>query len=486
MSISHHYEVVIIGGTLSATVAAALLARRRFRGLLVDQGELAGAAGLLDFVPDDHGSDVITHVHEELGLTDRLSRHTNPISPSIQIIDPDERFDLGHERSPFLDEVGRARGEKAADDLRQALSLLDALEETTGNFLLDAPPLPATGIFDRRAASAAAKKHHDALETVDGHELLTGADRSMRQLVHALLPFVTHLDARSADDIPVSRLARPLLRFLRGLRVLDDAASIRAAMVGVAEDAGFEIIRGVVEHIEPRGKQLDVTIAEERREFSTDVVIDASADLSGLETLPLKPRQKRLASTLEVSRAKGHLHALRLEVDRVVRPAPLAPQALLLNGRRQTRDSDSAEPEDRPILLTTANADDPDRVVLVARHPVSEIESHGDGVDSLDVVIRARLRRLIPFLEDGNPSSSRTPVATHPLYDPELDPIAGISGVPTVTPIKSLLIAGPAVLPGLGVEGQYLAALQATEQLDKQLRKVKRPRLLRQRLATQQ
>jgi len=42
------------------------------------------------------------------------------------------------------------------------------------------------------------------------------------------------------------------------------------------------------------------------------------------------------------------------------------------------------------------------------------------------------------------------------------------------------------VLPGLGVEGQYLAALQATEQLDKQLRKVKRPRLLRQRLATQQ
>ena len=87
--------------------------------------------------------------------------------------------------------------------------------------------------------------------------------------------------------------------------------------------------------------------------------------------------------------------------------------------------------------------------------------------------MRARVERLVPFLAEGNPvirvlsgrgaTRDQRSVLPHPLYDPELDPEPGLTGVGMRTPHKNLFLAGPAVLPGLGVEGEYWTALQAAD-----------------------
>jgi hypothetical protein len=90
----------------------------------------------------------------------------------------------------------------------------------------------------------------------------------------------------------------------------------------------------------------------------------------------------------------------------------------------------------------------------------------------------ARVERAIPFLKEGSPKihalSPRGGHSLHPLFDPELDPIAHVSGVPARTSLKNVFIAGPSVLPGLGAEGQYLVTLDLADEIEGALRKSKR------------
>jgi hypothetical protein len=49
----------------------------------------------------------------------------------------------------------------------------------------------------------------------------------------------------------------------------------------------------------------------------------------------------------------------------------------------------------------------------------------------------------------------------HPLYEADLDEALGVSGLQVKGPWKNLFFAGREVLPGLGVEGEFYAGIQA-------------------------
>lgn len=490
-----HYDVVVLGGTLSATVAAALLSERRFHGLLIDQGELAttGGAMLPDMVFLDGHSAVMQFVHEELRVSERLSRQTSQAQPTLQIVFPDERLDLPSDRTQVLLELERTLGTQDAGAARTLLQRIDELEVETSRFLGDSAVLPPAGFFARRSAASTARRHATVSDTLDSQALFDSASPALKALMLASLPFVTHLDARSEADVHVLGFVRPLARLLRGLYEVKDGRSVRSVFEDHAKRGGFEVSRDAISRVDVQGKLLEINVAEKREPITTSVLIDASSDLSGLDTFPIKRRQK-LAATLEAARPKGYLHALVLEVDRDVVPPSMAENVILLNGRLQIRDENSTEPEDRPILLLRRPTADPKRVRLLAMHPLSSTESHADAAGHLDEVIRARVTRLIPFLKDGNPKldspsshglkRGTVPFLEHPLFDLELDPTLGIGGVPTTTPLKNVLVAGPAVLPGLGAEGQYLAALQAADEVERIVRGTKIPKTLGKRLLT--
>jgi hypothetical protein len=109
-------------------------------------------------------------------------------------------------------------------------------------------------------------------------------------------------------------------------------------------------------------------------------------------------------------------------------------------------------------------------------------------MDQLDLIMRRRIERVIPFFAEGSPvftplsTSAATrenrPFLAHPHFVPDLDPLAAMTGVSMRTSLKNVFVAGPAVMPGLGIEGEYLSALQAADACEALGTGVKRPRTL--------
>lgn len=492
---TRHYDAVVIGGRLSASITAALLGKRGLRGLLIDQGELASIDGKLlpDLVVAEQGSLAMELVHSELGVREDLKVRSQIVSPTIQAIFPDERIDLYAASDAFLEELRRAFG-READAFGTLLERVRDAEARAGDYLATVGELPATGFFGRRAASTIVRRFPELGQDVDASGLLSGLSAELKEVVLAPLPFVTHMDTRRPGDVTVARFARAIGRFMKGIARLDDGRSLRELFLDVARRKGFEVRRSAVESLEP-GKTAQIRIAGSRDDLVTaDVLVDCSQDLSGLDAIPHRHKSKDLAHMLQSARPRGFLHALSIVVDAAVIPPGMAEHLILLNGRKDPSRFDSRDPdaEDRPVLLTHRGPTPiPGRVQLIAVHPVSSVRAHLSETERLDEVIRARVERLIPFLGEGHPvleplssrSASREarPFLAHPLFDPELDRQLGIAGIPMRTKFKNVFIAGPAVMPGLGIEGEYFSALQAADACEALQGGAKRPKTLAER-----
>jgi hypothetical protein len=482
---------MVVGGRLSATILSALLAKRGLRGMMIDQGELLSLDGKLlpDLVTAEQASLAMEIVHSELGVREDLKVRCRAVTPMMQAIFRDQRVDLTPDKKTLIADLGRAFSDDLGP-LEAALLALEEMETQAGSFLANAGELPATSFFGRRAAMSAARKKADLTATVEAAKMLENLGPELTEMLFAPLPFISHIDGRRGSDVTVARFARVIGRFFRGIARLDDGKSMRELFLDVAERKGFDIKRGAVESIEPRGKQLHVRLAGASEALLTsDVLIDCSADLSGLDTIPHKQQSKELALMLQSAKPKGHLHALSIEVDAEVVSPGMADYLLLLNGRKDRTRFRSNDPdaEDRPILLTKRTGSSPDRIELIAVHPVTNVHEHAQRIEELETTIRARVERLLPFLPTGNPETrllnarSARPLLAHPLFEAGLDPIAGMCGVPMRTSFKNIFVAGPAVMPGLGVEGEYFTALQAADACETLLKGHKRPKTLAQR-----
>ena len=271
---------------------------------------------------------------------------------------------------------------------------------------------------------------------------------------------MTLLDARDVAKTRVGHFARPIARWMRGAFELEGGRPLGELVFEAASGRDLGERSTAAQSMLP-GARIEISLAD-GTQLSADTLVDASADLSGLDTVPAKKQKKELASILQAARPRGFLHARRFEVDTRVVPPALGPQAILLNGRR---DPERAQlvglGEVRPMWLSTER--NGDRTTLTLQHPVSSVRAHAEGRDQLEEIMEARLVRLIPFLQEGAPKRQTLPRSSHPLYDATQDELTGVGGVPTRTPYKNIFVAGPAVLPGLGVEGEVRSALQAVD-----------------------
>ena len=489
---TRHYEAVVVGGRLSAVVAAALLAKRGVRGLLVDDGELASEDPylLVDSVPADADSAVMKLVHSELGLQDELRNRSEPLTPLLQIVWPDLRLDLSDDPATRLAELQRALGRQARG-IDGFFERLDTAAKGVGDFLSSSGELPASGYFNRRSARSNARRYADVTQTLTDSNLLRDLEPEAVELFLSPLPFLTYIEDLTGERGSVARFARPLARFLAGPRTLRNGKSLRGLFAGVAERRAFEVQHGALEAAEPKGKQVLLRLSGQGDTITTDVMIDATGELSGLGVLPLHKRKRDLSEALQTARPKAMLHVLGIDLDDAVIPPGMGQHLLLLNGRR---DPTRAEPEmaDRAIWLTRRPAKQPGRTQLVVAHPFSAAWSHANGLTVLERMMKSRVERIVPFMAEGRPevhtlsgsgggTNQGRPVLPHPLFGPDLDPSTGLTGVPCRTSLKNVFVAGPAVLPGLGVEGEYYAALQAADACEALLRGTKPKRGLAQR-----
>ena len=488
------YDVCIVGSQLGGVVAGALLARRGMRVLHVahdDPGfHYLDHGYTLPFgpavIPSPRQLPSAEAVLSELGLATDVGRALVASHTDLQLLLPRHRVDLARDAGVLRGELKREWPD-AAEALEAGFTELGTLFDFAAFFLRAAPPLPPDGFGERRAVKKALKLAASApgapRRAVDEARPFDGLGD--HELVKSLLVAHRFLTYRDGPPSPLSlvrllggafrgthRLPGGLgtLRELVRRRIAESRGELRGGPGEPALATGFELDRGRVNAV----RLADSPDAHVARAFV--VATDAERFLA---LLPPDVREAKQVAALRAVRPARQLLALNLVVKERALPPALGENVLAL------RDAAGGEGVDNAVFLQVLPArreprkgpgDKPLPGEAVADERVvcaSAFVPAGLGPEALReaaVRIREAVADAIPFFERHLVAESAPLIAdperarlsqVHPLYRSDEEDELGIGGLPVRSPWKNLLFAGREVVPGLGIEGEFYAGIQA-------------------------
>lgn len=517
---SKHYDVIVLGRSIGALAAAALLARRDFTVTLIGQGERPPTYSLdkrvlrrRSFTMLAGNSPAWTRVVAELAQSQTWKRRVVPASPMLQILATRSRLDIPPDGVVFGRELDRELPElrRVIDELYAELARLNGAADDA--FERDAVWPPGTFWERRETGRYAAMLPYIRAEP--DADLLVELPRGhlYRQIVASSVLFGTELSTLP-PPFAVARLhgawTRGLLRLPRGEMELEEMLVDRITAHG-----GRCLLdeRAVSLQIK-RGAATGVTIDGEDHLTGAEFVIadcdgEMLAGLAGGEGIHKRALREWPRITTSVGR-----FVVSLIVRREGLPAPLGDEVLIIPGERVpvrppqpgrgARTTARPPGSPRPVVHLQRGevGASPDEVLLVAEILLPNVGSLS-LVEARQAVLNVLLAEL-PFLErhlvvvdsvhDGLPvwvyeNGRRRPVertalrgaSTTPepmVRQMEVDPpgYLGLAGEPIRGPIERTLLVGRTVLPGLGQEGQLLAAWGAARLITRTDRKKERMR----------
>lgn len=487
------YDVCVIGSQLGGAVAGALLARRGYRVLHVDHDGLGPSyedgGYLLPYAPALLPSPRLLPAAEaalgELGLTTDMVRALEPCTPDLQLLLPRHRVDLSHDTAHRLQEL-RREWPSDASALEEAFGRLQKLFDRAAPFLKALPPLPPDGFVERHAVSKALKFARSApggaglapdaaraFEGMEGHPLVGALGIAQR--------FLGYLDG-PPPPLAATRLLGGLLRgshrIVGGQHGLRETIRRRIAE-SRGEILGAEEEPAVAERLELDGNRVvAVRLQGSPNAWVARVFISATDAPALRRLLPPEEAGGKLERLLAGVRPARQLLALNLVVKAAALPPALGDAVLAL------RDPSGVDAVENAVLIQVlpARRDKgkgaselvPDeRVVCAAGFVPADAPERGDEhlvalgrqirdavADAIPFFERHLLRESLPVLASAR-SRRGARVLPHPLYQVELDQTLGVTGLPCRAPYKNLIFAGREVIPGLGIEGEFHAGIQA-------------------------
>ena len=499
---TQHFDAVVIGGQTSGLVAAAVLAKRGRRVALFDHGENTSyyrRKGLRlplvpSLVPLLEGSPVIQKVHTELGLGPDLRTSTTVLKPGFQAVMPDHRIDVFADREELLAELA-AEFPGEVDAVRRFFDRVYAFDAEISAFLAAGAPLPPAGLVERFRARRLYRSvaHLDAPFSRD--EVLSGipADHPLCDLLLSPLTFFGHLEPEAPSTFHAVRL---IARYFSGVvGFTDTLGGLPAALLKAAKNAGVEIHRGaVVKNIALSGRRLVEAEVDGVKGAVTADFFVANTLCPFQDLLPPNKLQARFALSQQTVRPSKGLLVLNLVVMKDVVPRAMAHAVFLLNGRRKARGGDPLDPplfvqrfparrgEPGPVHDTKAVEDTDHEILCIACPVTTTAVSHSpERLATLKQQMIERTGRLVPFLRNflidaSLPTETSTwdvesddtvrqldPWTLHPIYEPLARPFLGVAARPTTTAYTNLFHSGFDVVPGLGIEGEYVAGLSVAD-----------------------
>ncbi|WP_257455952.1 NAD(P)-binding protein [Archangium lipolyticum] len=481
----HVYDVIVLGSQLGGALAAALLAKRGYSVLLVEHDGTGPGYEHDGYVlpyapfiaPALKTMPAVEEAFTELGITTTLHRHQQPHVPELQLVMPRHRVDLHADAARRRAELVRefdAQGERILADLAATATQ----HETSDAFLKEAPPLPPDGFMESWNLNKRVRQH-PGLET---EPRLAGEDEPSK-LLRGLLPFVTHLDQPSS---PLAR-TRPLSQALQTpWRYPGGRDGLRKMLFERFTELGGDLLSPentdtyVVEELHFDGGRFSgVKLLRSDTLYRAACLVSAT-DAGALRRLITdRKKHRNLSEHLDLSTTKSFLFAVNW----------VLPEAVLPRGMGELVLVDTEDAELGPLLVqqhparTHEGKEDPSlRVVCAGAFVPTSVRDLGEGyLQSLAMRIDAHLDGLMPFSKDkrivrsapyldaGAVRGSR--LMPHPHYTFDTEVKLGVTGLKQHTPTKNLLLAGREVLPGLGLEGEFLAGARATRLVQEMLKK---------------
>lgn len=480
-----YYDVAFLGTAPEALLAAALLARRGFRVLVLGQGTHAPtyrAAGRV--WPRRPYSFLATHspvakrVLAELALHQSFRRRSAAIDPAFQVVLPGHRFEFALDPAALEREIARELPavKRAVEDFGRACRRHAA--DLDRAFERDLHWPPETFLERREVARAIAHQPfgRDG-QGVDPFGEFPEA-HPFRTIVQAPVLFGSRLAA--APPVPLS-----LMRLHWAWR---HAAKIDGGY-GWLHQALLEKIATYSGEVRPkesadrllvkRGAVTGLRLAGSGEEIGCGFVAHARDLDSLLRLLPDRGAFSELFERLGEPTPRWFRYTVNVLVDADGVPEGMArdvfyvrdPQHLAAGGETALR-IDVAPADADGLRLLTIEA-------LLPRRGAEEIPGY---VASMRERILSALSELAPFIDrhihlvdsphDGvevhdlrrgavvaaDEPWTRGPATMEPVYGYPVRTTLGVFAFPTRTPIRRLLLCGPHVAPGLGEEGAFLTA----------------------------
>ena len=487
---SKHYDVAVLGAGIGALTAAALLARRSWRVVVLGQG----------WRPSTYTYDGVTlarrpftflaasspawgRVLIELAQSQTFRRRLVPLDPMFQVLAPKLRLEVPPDVQLFAREIDRAYPEvrRVVDELYAELARTNAAADAAFEKDLVWPP----GSFWERRETERVAGSLPRFDDGRSPPLLAEfpRDHDYRGIVDVPARF-----ASSSVDLPEFAVARLHAAWTRGVAALagGEAELVEFLLERVRTHGGETRLddratriahrRGHVAGIVAEGDDdvtgVDFLVTDHTTRGLLDLATDFDPPRRALGELPrLVPAERRFVVSIVV-RDEGLPAALSDEVFLLPagpgRPGPVSSPVVHLQRRRPACGIDGATllvaeamlPEQgttlpltraREAVLSTVEAMLPfvDRHYLVVDSPHDGRPLWDLRGGSLREVERAALR-------GGGASLEAEPMTARWRVEPPA--FHGLGGEPVRAPLGGAFGVGPSTLPGLGQEGELLAA----------------------------
>ena len=490
---TNHYDLIVLGADIAGLVAAALVARRGKRVLVIPHGSAEGVYRLggrplaLDTSPViQMASHPVQRVFHELGLLQQVRRQHAPVDHLVHMILPQLRLDLQPSGRNLDTEAAR---EWPGDPVPEAWALArrwgDATAEALEELLASDNALVADGFWGRRFLSRVAGQLPGS--EVDELEPLP-VDHPARDVAHACLPWVQHLSPAQLGKAASLRLqslwamgpedltgGHPRLRELLLQRIALHSGEVKPDL-------------RVAEILVKRGKAVGVSLLGKRDRYGCDHLIVATDPRRLLDgTLAPEHVPKPLLATLTAVEPVAHRFVLHLVIDeRGLSPA-LDRMALCLPDLESLADDPDAargwasHGVGRIFLRVSPGPTEETRLLSATRivrdgEPLHDMrERILEELDTRGVLPFCRPHlRLVHSPHDGRePTDGRGmprqdlgdgPTLAYPmgsLYLLHGEPSLGVGILPHASGLKQMYFACRLTLPGLGLEGEFAAGTLA-------------------------
>lgn len=499
------YDVIVVGTQISGLVAAALLAKRGRRVLLVDHGQSATTYPfhgmrlplLPNLFPSLEQAPHVQRVHDELGLTPTLRQRLQPLPTPFQVVLPKRRINMQQPFNVLLKELGSEYPEYA-EQMRGFIAQLFAFDDALTAFLRQMPALTGGSLWENLKTRRMLAKMRVFSDKLNAHPLLTelAPTHPIRNLLQGPLVFFSNLWTDAPSFFQGVRL---FSAYLRGMSTMTEGlGSLQQMLIDVAVRNGVTLRQGaMVANIRTRRRHLlELEIEDERYTQTADYFI-SNTQTPFYELLKASQRHTRFVSETEAVQPTGGFLTLNLVVEKAVIPQGMGHALFLSNGRLRARQEE--ESSDPPLLIqrmpiAVVSNDMPtkfveDKEVLHVRCPVrvQDIVRSPARLEKLKTSMMARVRRVVPFLDaylhsvslptdaaswdvkvaEQAPLHHVDPWLVHPLFEVGKSGVLGITARNQRTYYRNLVHCGRDVVPGLGLEGEYIAGLGAVSHLER-------------------
>ena len=498
---SRHYDVVVLGRSVSALAAAALLARRDFRVLLLGQGQHGQTYRFEEHVLFRRSFTLLAgssptwrRILHELAQSPQFRRRTTPLDPMFVVLSEGRRVEVPPDMELFGREIEREFPEvrQLVDELYGSIAQVNAAADSA--FERDAlwPPGSLWERFEtgRIAASLPLTQSERSLDLLGkfpgGH--------AYRDITMIPAAFASNA-AVLGNDFPPFALARLHGAWTRGVQSLaraeDELAEFLCERI-TAHGGVIELDRRATSLVTRRGVAIGVLEDGEDTPTGAGAVLcdqsgEALAALSGGEGVTKSAREDWPRLNPEAGR-----FVVSLVVNTRGLPGPLSKESFLVPTERKRRDPrhptvhlqrfeasafSETRQQAREETLLVAETLLPTRgslTLLEAREAVLStlrdalpfldehlllVDSPHDGLPLYDY--RSGTRREIDrvHLHGTGPG----PEAMERLWAVEPSGYLDLGGEPVRGPIPGTYLVGKTVLPGLGQEGELMAAFGAAK-----------------------